>query len=125
MTTLTYGLKRPQTGDQGAALFQALEDNITRIDAHDHDGSDSPLLTTASLLSITQAIPSGSWVATTQGNYRQLVTLPGALDFDTIVISMRNSSSYVVYATIEKVSDSTYYVYTNDNLTSFTAVYSS
>lgn len=125
MQTLTYGLKRPQTGDQGSTLFQALEDNITRLDAHDHDGTDSSLLTTASITAITQAISSGSWIATSDGNYRQLVTLPGTLSYDSISITIKNSSGHIVATIIEKVSANSYYVYTNDNTTSFTAVYTS
>ena len=123
MQTLSYGYKRPQTGDQGSTLFQALEDNITRLNDHDHDGSDSAQLTTSSVVATTQSISSGSWSATSQGNYRQLVTLPGSLDIDDIGIIIKNSSGHIVHATIEKVSDTTYYVYTNDNSTGFTAVY--
>ena len=123
MVTLTYGLKRPQTGDQGSTLFTALADNITRLDAHDHDGSDSAKLTAASIVAITQTVAAGSWLATSQGNYRQLITLPGSLDFDEITVIIKNSSGHIVHATIEKVSDTTYYVYTNDNATAFTAVY--
>jgi hypothetical protein len=125
MQTLSYGYKKPQTGDQGSTLFTALSDNIQRVNDHDHDGSDSALLTAASVTSVTQSIAAGSWVATSQGNYRQLVTLPGSLDYDNINIIMKNSSGHVVFATIEKVSDTTYYVYTNDVSTGYTAVYSS
>jgi len=123
MTTLTYGFKRPDTGDQGASLFQALEDNITRLDAHDHDGTDSAKLTAASVTAITQAISSGSWVATSDGNYRQAIILPGSLNYDEIGIMIKNSSGHFVSAQIEKISTTSYYVYTNDNSTSFTAIY--
>lgn len=81
------------------------------------------MLTAASITAITQSIASGSWVATSQGNYRQLVTLPGTLDYDNINITIKNSSGHIVFAEIEKVSDTTFYVYTNDNSTAFTAVY--
>lgn len=49
MTTLTYGFKRPATGDQGSVWFPAMEDNITRLDAHDHDGTDSAQLTNSAI----------------------------------------------------------------------------
>ena len=125
IVTLTYGLKRPQTGDQGAALFTALQDNITRIDGHDHDGSDSPKLTAASTTTVLQTIASASWVSTSQGNYRQLITLPGTLLMAEISMQFRTSGNHIVFPTIEWVSTTTYYVYTNDNSTLFTAVYSS
>jgi hypothetical protein len=123
METLSYGYKRPQTGDQGSTLFTALADNITRLNNHDHDGSDSAKLTAASVVAITQAILAAAWVATSQGNYRQLVTLPGALSYDEISITIKNSSGHIIFPTIEKVSVTTYYVYTNDNATAMTAVY--
>lgn len=125
MVTLSYGYKRPQTGDQGSTLFTALADNITRLNDHDHDGSDSAQLSAASVIAITATIAAGSWSATSQGNYRQLVTLPGTLDYDEINIGIKNSSGHWVFPTIEKVSDNSFYVYTNDNSTLFTAVYTS
>jgi len=124
MQTLTYGFKKPQTGDQGTALFTALADNITRLDAHDHDGVDSPRLTSAAINKVTQTIAAGSWVATSQGNYRQVVTLPGTLLYSEISIAMKNSSGHYVSATIEAINATTYYVYSNNVSEAFTAVYS-
>lgn len=123
MQTLTYGFKLPEDRDSGDTLFTALEDNITRVDGHSHNGVNSARLTPASLAATTQSVASGSWSATSQGNYRQAVTLPGSLNFDEIAIIMKNSSGHIVNATIEKISTTQYYVYTNDNSTAFTAVY--
>lgn len=124
MLTLSYGFKKPQTRDTGTILFTALEDNLQQLNDHSHNGVDSARLTAAAVVASTQTIAAGSWVATSQGNYRQLVTLSG-LSYDEINIGMRNSSGHIVAAQIEKVSSSTYYVYTNDNATDFTAVYTS
>ena len=46
-TTLSYGFVRPATGDKGSVFFPALEDNITQLNSHDHDGTDSALMTAA------------------------------------------------------------------------------
>jgi hypothetical protein len=126
METLSYGFKKPETGDKGPTVFPALEDNWEQVNDHDHDGVDSAKLTTRSSNVVTQSVPSGSWVATSGGTYRQLVNLASVgLTYDTIKIDMRLSTGEPVIPTIEKVSATTYYVYTNDNTVSFTAVYSS
>jgi hypothetical protein len=123
MITLTYGFKKPQTGDNGSVFFPALEDNITRVDGHTHNGTDSAPLPTSSLAVTTQAIVSGSWGPVT-GVFRQLVTLPGGLQFDAVVVSFRDASSgNYYYLSVEKASATTYYVYINDNSINLTAYY--
>lgn len=124
MQTLTYGLKLPETGDQGTTLFTALEDNISQLDAHDHDGVNSPLLTPQSMPGIEQEILAASWVAHgPTGHYRQQVTVPAGFDFDTVSISFRTDAGAIIYPTVEKVSATQYYVYTIDNTIDFNAVY--
>lgn len=124
MQTLTYGFKLPEINDSGDALWTALEDNITRVDGHNHDGVDSPLLTAQSITGVTQTIASGSWSASgATGHYRQQITVPSGFDFDTVQIGFRTSAGAVIFPTVEKVSDTQYYVYTTDNTQTFTAVY--
>ena len=41
MIVLSNGYKLPETGDFGDVWFPALEDNIQRINTHNHDGTDS------------------------------------------------------------------------------------
>jgi hypothetical protein len=117
MQVLSYGYKLPEDNDEGDTVFSALEDNITRVNGHSHDGSDSARLTVG-----TQTISSGSWSSSGTG-YRQLVTVPNSQNFDDVGIQFRLSTGDVVYPTVEKVSATTYYVYTNDNTVDYTAVY--
>lgn len=124
MTTLTYGYKLPDTGDSGATLFTALEDNITRLDGHTHDGVDSAALPAQSIAGVTQTISSASWVASgATGHYRQQVTVPAGFDFDEVQISFRTTAGAYIHPTVEKVSDTQYYVYTTDNTINFIACY--
>lgn len=124
MLTLSYGFKKPQSGDAGSLWFPALEDNFQNLNDHSHDGVDSAKLATAALDATTQAISSASWSATSGGTYRQQVTLPGGLQYDDISITVRNSSSGDVYhLSIEKIDSTNYYVYINDNTISLTAMY--
>jgi len=125
-TTLTYGRKRPDDGDRGSTFFDDLENNITLDDAHDHDGTDSPLLPTSSFINTTQAIASGPWAAVSgkPGLYKQTVTLPGTLTYDGRGIFFKDSTSGHIYnLKVEKVSATTYDVFINDNTVSLTAIY--
>lgn len=123
MTTLTYGLKRPQTRDTGSALFTALEDNITQLDGHTHNGTNSALLSTAAVAMVTQTIAAGSFVDQGGGRYRQTITLPGALTLSVCTVMFKTSLGHLVQLTMELVSSTSYYVYTNDNSASYTAMY--
>ncbi len=121
MIVLAYGSKLPETDDDGSVFFAALEYNISRLDAHSHNGTDSPALVTAS-----QAIASGSWGALyADGLYRQLITITGGLLFANVAIQMRLSNGTLVYPQIERASTTTYYVYSNDNTIDLVAYYSS
>lgn len=124
MLTLTYGLKIPQTSDSSSAIFDAIEDDITQIDGHTHNGSDSPALTAQSIVGVTQTISSASWSASgATGHYRQQVTLPAGFSFDTVQISFRTTAGAYISPTVEKVSATQYYVYTTNNTIDFAAVY--
>lgn len=124
MLTLSYGYKKPQTRDSGSTLWTALEDNIQRLNDHTHNGVNSSKLTSAAVVVATQSVPSASWAATSQGNHRQLITLSG-LDYDEISIGFKDSSNKPVFLEVERVSDTTYYVYTNKPSETYTAVYTS
>lgn len=126
MLTLSFGYKKPQTGDTGSVVFPALEDNFQRLNDHNHEGSNSTRLSPAATLIATVSAPSGSWVATSGGTYRQLVTLPGALKFDEVQISARLSSNGdYVNPTIERFSNTQFYVYTNQPAQNYTMVFTS
>jgi hypothetical protein len=80
-------------------------------------------LTAAALVGVVQNILSANWVATTPtGFYRQLVTIPAGFDFDLVYISFRLTTGEYINPTVERVSDTTYYVYTIDNTLDFVSV---
>lgn len=124
MLTLSHGFEKPETGDKGSVFFPALENNIQKLNDHTHNGTNSELLTAASSAAVTQTINSASWSHLGSGTYRQLVTMPANIAFDTHSIQLRNNSTGVVmYLGIEKVSANTYYVFINDNSVTLKAVY--
>lgn len=123
-TTLSYGYIKPSTGDSGAALFTDLESNIQRLNDHTHDGVDSAPLPAQSIIGVSQTISSASWVASgATGHYRQAVTVPSGFDFDEVQISFRTSAGAYIHPTVEKISDTQYYVYTTNNAINFIAIY--
>lgn len=127
MITLTYGFKQPQTGDKGSVFFPALEDNIEALNDHTHNGTNSAKLTAAASVVVSQSILAASWVATSNGTYRQLVTIPGTLTaVSDVRVSFRDATTLDEYhLKVEKASATTYYVYINDNSIALTAVYTS
>jgi hypothetical protein len=124
-TTLTYGHKLPADGDKGSTFFDDLESNIALDDSHNHNGTNSSLLTTSAFSNTTGAISSASWTAVSgkDGLYRQLVTLPSGLTLGARGIFFIDSSGNYYILTVEQVTSTTYYVYINDNSLDLTAIY--
>lgn len=125
MLTLTYGYKKPEDGDKGAALFDALEGDIQQLNDHSHDGIDSATIDRQSLEGMTQSITSAGWVTYggPTGHYRQQVTVIAGFDFDTVTLSFRTSAGAYMYPTVERVSDTQFFIYSIDNTLNITAVY--
>lgn len=127
MIVLSYGYKLPETGDRGNIWFPALEDNITRVNGHTHNGTDSPSLTATAFSAIMQNILAASWVLVSGSTYRQLVTVPVGMTFDRslmqFLITAGPNINQNIYPRLEKVSVNTYYVYVNDNTIALKAYY--
>ena len=123
-STLSYGFKLPVNGDRGGTFFPDLAADITQLNDHNHNGTNSAQLSIQGIAVTTQAIASGSWVATSGGTYRQLVTLPGTLTYDAVSMEFRlTTAKHIIFPTIEYVSSTTFYIYTNDNTLGVTAIY--
>ncbi len=118
-TTLSpSGLSKPASPDTGATFWAALAAVIQALNDHTHSNADS------SPIVKTQAISGASWGADLGGGkYRQTITLSGSLLYDSINISFRDGSGYIVYPTVEKVSSTSYYVYSNNSALAMTAIY--
>lgn len=117
--TLSNGFIQPETGDRGSTFFPDLESNIQRMNDHNHNGSNSELLTPNSMTLTTQTLSSASWVLVSGGTYRQLVTMPGSILFDGRIMQFQinsgGSAGDLFHPSVEKQSANTYYVYINDN----------
>lgn len=124
MLTLSNGFKKPQTGDDGATWFPAMEDNMQQLNDHTHNGTNSEKIQSYNITPTTQSILSAGWVATSGGTYRQLITVPNSKNVSNGFVVFKDSTTFAqLYLEAEYVSITTYYVYTNDNSISLTAYY--
>ena len=119
ITALSFGYELPDNTATGDQFFPALERNISRMNAHTHDGSDG-----AQIAANLQELSAEDWSADLGGgSYRQEVTMPGALEFDNTRIEVRTSAGEVVYPTIVKTASNKFYLYTNDNTAEYVVSY--
>jgi len=124
MITQSYGYITIENGDTGQPVFTALNANILRLNDHTHNGVNSAKLTITSVDGIAQNILSAAWVPTTGGYFRQVVTLPPGLTWDKFTVTFNTPVlGYQAYPTVERLSTTTYYVYTIDSAEGFIAVY--
>lgn len=113
-TTLSYGYKKPATGDLGDVWFPALEDNIDRLNGHSHDGTDSAKLQSTSTKASHSTVASGSFVDQGDGYWRATVSMPAGTDFDDYLIIVKDPSTQdQMYLKVEKLSDTQFYIYIN------------
>lgn len=115
-TTLSYGFVRPDTGDTGSVWFPALEDDITQLNDHNHDGINSAPLSGAFLQpGVVQAL-AANWVLVSAGVYEQTLTVPPAFNIDTSSIYFKlDSDKSIVYGEIQKLTSTTFKVFSNTN----------
>ncbi len=120
MQTLSKGVFKPDNADTGDVFFARLADNCDWANNHTHNGTDSQRLS-----STTQAILSAAWAAAPIGGglYVQTVTMPAGLSYDTCNIWFKLSSNEFVFPSIERVSATSFKIYTNDNSLAYVANY--
>lgn len=141
-TTLTYGFKLPQDGDTGGNDFwDDLEFDITQLNSHSHNGTDSARLTATSVTAVQHAINNTvtanlttGWVLQADGGYKRTIAIASffsTLKFDEVSISWRvftgtsaGENLYdIIHPTIEKIGISTYNVTLNTDVTTLTTPY--
>ena len=124
MQTLSYGIKKPEQGDIGRPIFQAIEENAQIQNDHIHDGSNSPKINTNAINKTTQAILATNWATPVNGIYSQVLTVTGGLIVDSTTITFRDTATGAqLMLSFEKVTATTYRVYCNDSTKNVTAVY--
>lgn len=115
-TTLSYGYVKPDTGDTGSVWFPALEDDITQLNDHNHDGVNSAPLSGAFLQpGLVQAL-AANWILVSSGVYEQTLTVPSSFNIDTSVIYFKRiSDNSLIYGEIQKLSSTSFKIFSNTN----------
>lgn len=104
MIVLSKGYKLPETGDFGDIWFPALEDNITRLNSHNHDGVNSEPLNSSAITAHKINVSSGSFTDNGDGYYVATVTAPSGRLIIDYVLTMRDPTTKdVIYGKTENV----------------------
>lgn len=132
VSTLSFGFKLPVTGDKGAPVFNALQDDINQVNTHDHDGVDSDRIDTFDLRRGSVSVTNSGWSASGQ-LYRKLVTFASGFSVANgsewgkasmkFFLSGGTLDKYEVNPSIERVSDTTFYIYSPFNNQAYTVIF--
>jgi len=113
MQILSNGYKRPETGDLGDVWFPALEDNITRLNSHNHDGSNSEKLTSSSIDVVTDNVVTGDF-AVNGTDWEATKTVPLGFEVDKTQIFFRDpTTKETMYLRIERLNITQFKVKSN------------
>lgn len=130
MLTLSYGYKKPETGDRGSIFWPALEFDIQRLNDHNHDGSNTQKLLASSVLAISDTILAANWVAVAgqPGTYSQDITmLPNTLfddyAFDFRITTVGPNFGKRINPTILKTAAAQFRIFSNDNTITLRVLY--
>lgn len=116
MQTLSFGYLNPDSGDPGSLFFPALNADIVQLNAHNHDGVNSAIISSFNVQGAQVVGAAVNWVLFAAGIYRQIITCPANFTYDNTDKEFRlNATGHLIYPTVEKISSTTFYVYLNDN----------
>lgn len=119
--TLSYGYKKPQTGDKGSTWFPDLEADIQQLNDHVHNGINSAKIPTTNIDPVKQSLLSANWLLESPGKWYQELDLVD-VDYANVVIIVKNSLGEQLFLDVKPGSSAKKYkVYTNDNNLTATA----
>ncbi len=114
MNILSNGYKLPETGNFGDEWFPALEDNITLVNGHTHNGTDGEQLAGGYLVATTLTVASGSFADQGDGYWRATVTVPLSGQVNDLVVTVKDPTTKEPIALrMVKLSATQFYLYTN------------
>lgn len=126
-TTLSNGYKLPADGDRGSTWFDDLESNITRVNGHTHDASDSEAIPAKNLTKGTSTILAANWSLVSGGTYKQTITLPSGYTMAATLFKFQinngSEAGDLIFPTIEQASATSYEIYINDSTVEVLATY--
>lgn len=130
MQTLSYGYKKPETGDRGSIFWPALEFDIQRLNDHNHDGANSQKLVASSVQGIADTIAAAGWVAVAgqPGTFSQDITMPPNTLFDDYGFDFRITTAgpdvgKQIHLTVVKLAAAQYRIFGNDSSLALRVLY--
>jgi hypothetical protein len=114
--------QKPSSGDQGNTVYDTIEEFMERMANHNHDGGDSKeiSLNIAKDIEVFEIGVDLVWENLSNGEYRANLPVPVATTYDASIrkffLAPTTTTDFKeFYPTVEKISNSNYYVYTNNN----------
>lgn len=114
----------PDDRDRGNTVFQTLEDFMNRMATHGHTGADSKTIALNIAKDQTEflvGVNEVNWTLLTNGLYRGIVAVPAATTYDLSIRKYFTRKRATIdpwvefYPTVNKINDSSYYMFTNSN----------
>lgn len=125
---LSYGYKKPQTGDKGSTFFPELEANIQQLNDHAHNGSNSAQIPSTNILCVKVSLSDPvlgqpAWTFESPGKFYKEIEIPNNADYANVFIMVKNDAEEQMFLDIKPVSGNTkkFKVYSNDSGLSATA----
>lgn len=130
MRTTPYGYRVPETGDPAKGTggwYESVEFDIDRVDNHNHDGTNSRLLSPTAIPTSTVSILAAGWVADGP-SYKQTVTMPGSVpEVNEVSVRFRQTApapevGMNAQLAFKRLSPTAVEVYCSDNTAEFVMV---
>jgi hypothetical protein len=125
MDILSYGYKKPESGDTGSVWYPALEDDIQQLNDHAHNGVNSAPIEGGHIVASSITLAAIDWVnVVADVEWRQVCTLTAPYTYSGTVkeIRLNAASKDLVHPKLEFIDETSFYVYTNDPTASFIVV---
>lgn len=126
--TLSYGYKKPQTGDKGSTWFPDLEADIQQLNDHAHNGSNSARIPSTNILSVKVSLDDPvlgqpTWTTESDGKFYKEIIIPNDANYADVFVMIKNAAGEQMFLDIKPVSGNTkkFKVYSNDSGLSATA----
>lgn len=126
--TLSYGYKKPQTGDKGSTWFPDLEADIQQLNDHAHNGSNSAQIPSTNILCVKvslsdPAFGQQAWTTESPGKFYKEITIPNDANYADVFVMIKNADGEQMFLDVKKVDGNTkkFRVYSNDSGLSATA----
>jgi hypothetical protein len=125
--TTPYGYRVPQTGDAAKGIggwYESVEFDVDRLDNHNHDGTNSRLLSSTAIPTATVDVLAANWLPDGP-SYKQTVTMPASVpEVDNVSVRFKQTApvgpaGMNAMLSFKRLTATTVEIYCSDNTASF------